>query len=509
MSDTTTTNTAGSGGPQAEPAGAAGNPAAAGAALAFLVLADLLAYGTGYGLNLVLLCLTLAGGVAALRSRAISAQRPPLAGLAALLLVLPLLEAASWQALTVAVLGLAEFVLAVSGNLPARLEAVWSALGRFFLAAPFRLLSDTGWMLAGVARRRLGHALLRQILIWIVPLACAGVFLILFVAANPLLESALDAVDPFAFLDSLDPVRPFWWLLVAAMAWPFLVPVLLPERAAAVPVAPTEPPLPGESLLFGRAAILRSLLLFNGLFAVQSLSDLLFLWIGQALPEGMSYASYAHRGAYPLVATALLAAVFVLAAMRPGGPGEASPLIRRLVYLWIGQNVLLVISSMRRLDVYVEIYSLTELRIAAGIWMGLVALGLVLILLRIALKRSNAWLVSANLLALAATLAACACVDFGAIISRFNVEHSRQWGGEGMALDPNYLRELGPSSIPAVDLFLSDPGRGEADLRQALQDLRGELVARHQQSCGDWRCWTFRDWRLAQYLSSASPVQAP
>jgi uncharacterized protein DUF4153 len=80
----------------------------------------------------------------------------------------------------------------------------------------------------------------------------------------------------------------------------------------------------------------------------------------------MTYAAYARRGAYPLIITALLAAGFVLAALRPGGAGERSPIIRKLVYLWVAQNVLLVISSILRLEVYVAAYSLTLLRAAAA-----------------------------------------------------------------------------------------------------------------------------------------------
>ena len=124
----------------------------------------------------------------------------------------------------------------------------------------------------------------------------------------------------------------------------------------------------------------RSLVLFNVMFALQSALDLTYLWGGASLPDGMTYAHYAHRGAYPLIATALLAASFVLIAMRPGGPAEQSRLIRPLVLLSIGQYVLLVVSSIFRLDLYVAAYSLTYLRLAAFIWMGLVAAGLVLML---------------------------------------------------------------------------------------------------------------------------------
>src|SRR5262249_3628146 len=139
---------------------------------------------------------------------------------------------------------------------------------------------------------------------------------------------------------------------------------------------PTAPP----GLLFSEGAILRSLLLFNALFAVQTALDLTYLWGGVALPHGMTYATYAHRGAYPLILTALLAAGFVLLTMRPGSDMERSPLFRPLVFLFVGQNVLLVISSIMRLDLYVQVYALSYWRVAAFIWMLLVAVGLVLII---------------------------------------------------------------------------------------------------------------------------------
>src|SRR6202012_4820594 len=108
----------------------------------------------------------------------------------------------------------------------------------------------------------------------------------------------------------------------------------------------------------------RSVFLFNLLFAVQTLLDAIYLWGDAKLPGGISYADYAHRGAYPLIVTALLAAGFVLAAMRSAGPASKSAIIRPLVYLWTGQNLLLVISSMLRLYRYIEIYMLTGWRVA-------------------------------------------------------------------------------------------------------------------------------------------------
>ncbi|APG08243.1 hypothetical protein BKD09_07880 [Bradyrhizobium japonicum] len=242
---------------------------------------------------------------------------------------------------------------------------------------------------------------------------------------------------------------------------------------------------------------------FVALFAAQSILDGIYLWGHVALPDNLTYAAYAHRGAYPLIATALLAAAFVLVAMRPGGAAEKSKVIRPLVYLWVGQNVLLVASSILRLDLYVDIYMLTYWRIAAFIWMGLVALGLVLIVTRIALNRSNQWLVGANLIALTIVLYGCSLVNFDAFIADYNVTHSREASGKGVQIDINYLLTLGPQALPAIDkAILLRPGAPES----CLVSRRDRLVEQQRQDLA-WRSWGFRSWRLQRRLDAQAKDQ--
>lgn len=256
--------------------------------------------------------------------------------------------------------------------------------------------------------------------------------------------------------------------------------------------------------LFGRRAILRSLVMFNGLFALQTAMDLLYLWGGAALPDGMTLASYAHRGAYPLIVTALLAAGFVLAAARPGGPAEKSPLIKTLILAWVGQNVLLVLSSILRLDLYVAVFSLTAWRVAAFLWMLLVAVGLVLILVKIARGKSNEWLIGANAAALAAMLYACCFLNFSYIIADYNLSHAREVSGEGVPLDVSYLCELGPQAVPAID---ARPELLRAN--DGLTRVRDTLARRASKEAPDWREWTFRTQRLDRYLSHAPMPSTP
>ena len=73
---------------------------------------------------------------------------------------------------------------------------------------------------------------------------------------------------------------------------------------------------------------------------------------------------------------------------------------------------------------YVESYDLTVLRIAALLWMVLVAAGLMLVLWRMLREKRGAWLINANLMTSGALLFAVCFVDLGAMAAEWNV---RAW----------------------------------------------------------------------------------
>jgi hypothetical protein len=339
---------------------------------------------------------------------------------------------------------------------------------------------------------------------WIVPLTVFAVFLTLFSSANPLIEHRLMQIDLRALFSLIDSWRLAFWLLVACLIWPLLHRRIKSRPTQeAVPALTTAAAASDLDYLLGPLAITRSLVLFNALFALQSALDLTYLWSGAALPDGMSYASYAHRGAYPLIATALLAAGFVLLAMRPGGPAESSRLIRPLVLVFIAQNILLVISSIFRLDLYIAVYSLTYLRLAAFIWMGLVTAGLALILIQILLRRSNAWLLTANAAALAVVLYGCCFINMPWLVAHYNVEHSREVSGEGQNLDLRYVRCLGPQSLPALERHREKFPESWVPPCQCPNNFREAFTVSK-----NWRDWSFRAWRLKQYFAN-NPVNTP
>ncbi|WP_315836128.1 DUF4173 domain-containing protein [Bradyrhizobium prioriisuperbiae] len=468
-----------------------GRPTKLAVALGVVTLADWLFYDRAIGLSLALFLLALVGAALMANRMLVDWHR---AGIIAALLtaaLLPLVEDLNAISAIFGILGVALVVSALTNPFAGTLAGWLTSLRPLLLTGPFRLIPD-------LLRMRPRSLQMRLLTVWVVPILLSCLFLGLFVAANPLIEYWISIINLSSTTSYISGPRLLFWFAVASIVWPLIATRWRRTRSRERrPDVSTIAPGAGFGRdLFGPAAILRSLVLFNLLFAVQTLSDLTYLWGGAALPDGMTYATYAHNGAYPLIVTALLAAAFILAATS-NEEAQRSPLIRALVFVWTGQNVLLVISSMLRLDLYVEIYALTYWRVAAFIWMGLVAIGLVLIVARMAFDQSNRWLILANLSALALVMYICAFVNFPAVIANYNVAHSQEVSGKGVVLDFDYLMALGPQALPALDTFNQRgvPGPGVFGA-----DQRAKLAAQLGVELRSWRAWSFRKWRLQRYL---------
>jgi hypothetical protein len=182
--------------------------------------------------------------------------------------------------------------------------------------------------------------------------------------------------------------------------------------------------------------------------------------------------------------------------MRPNGPARHSRLIRPLVLLWTAQNLLLVISSMLRLELYVAAYSLTYLRLAAFIWMLLVAAGLIAMLLQMLLHKPNSWLVATNVATLAVVLYGCCFINAPQLVASYNLAHSREVSGAGPALDVNYIRSLGPQALPVIEVYLS-----KVEPLRAIAESERDCYWQRSAVQKNWRAWNWRTWRLGQYLA--------
>jgi len=328
-----------------------------------------------------------------------------------------------------------------------------------------------------------------------IPLIGAIIFIALFASANPIIERFLPDLSFFSIDGDLF-LHGLFCLVVFAGVWPSMRPV---RAAIGMKFLPAKHKMnfPGVTV----ASITMSLLLFNVIFAVQNALDVVFLWSGAALPQGVTLADYAHRGAYPLIVTALLAGAFVLITAQPESEIGRRPLIRRLVVIWIVQNLVLVASSMIRTIDYIDAYMLTVLRIAALLWMVLVAAGLVLICWRMVMRHSLGWLINRTALAAAAVLGMACIVDLGTVAAEWNIRHAHETGGNGLVLDLGYMRSLGPSAM--VPLAKLEKLPLNSDFLDRVAFVRSRIVLHEEMQQQRSYGWT---WRNARRLDAAKSI---
>ena len=448
--------------------------------LILIALADVSFWGQTPGLSVAVFCLGLSAAMVAFKPVRATPREWAYAMGFALICNLPVIEQAQPVSLAFSLGG----IVVLLGWVAQGRVMQWSSTARVFARA-----SGTG--LALLPRRINGkvrachtrsdwQAFARA---YALPAGLALVFVALFAMANPLAGRALSGmaeVGPLR-LDAI--LRMLFWGGLACVLWPYL-------NTHALRRDPSAFTLPDRDLSAGylnRASLRLSLVLFNAIFAVQTISDLSILTGGVSLPEGMSYAEYAHRGAYPLMVTALLAGLFAALTHRLVAEDER---LRWLVYGWLGQTLVLVCTAAIRLDLYVGAYGLTHLRIAAFIWMGLIALGLVLVLFQVAQSRPLGWLIRWNAAAAVATLYLCCFVNFTHIIADHNLSADLPDG----RLDMHYLCGLGEQVIPAMWDYgpVNDEVTCGTDGRPAVTF----------QPIESWQEWGFRRWRLDAYLTA-------
>ncbi|MGW2179264.1 DUF4153 domain-containing protein [Streptomyces sp. NPDC001732] len=465
-----------------------------GATLCSVVVTALLSallLGDGLGTNLLIVAVPASLG-AFFAARAAGRRLRPwtacwaVGGLA--LLVVPALRDAGWPVFLAVVSAIALGSLALHGS------RSWLGVFLGSLGLLSSIADGLAWGGRGVrarledSRGRLG-----------VVLRSAGVAVVLLVVFGALFASA-DA----AFADVLGGLMPD--VSVGGSPWRVLLFVtgLIGALAAAYTAAA---PVRWDGITVrrgkarGRLEWALPLVVLNLLFAVFIAIQLTVLLGGydKVMAEtNLSYAQYARQGFWQLLWATLLTLLVIALALRwaPRGREGDRTLVRSVLGVLCLLTLTVVASALRRMDLYVEAYGLTRLRISVAaieLWLGVV---IVLIL--------AAGVFGARMLPRAvAVSAAVAVLTFGLIspdglIAEQNVQRYR----DDRSIDIAYLRGLSADAVPALDA-LPEPLRSCA-LMDIDRSLRSDDAAWYATDWGEARA---RD-ILRKKPVSDNPVQS-
>ena len=414
------------------------------------VLGDALFYGAAAGLNVLLWTAALVGIYAlAWRGRE---QRPAAHQLVLFAAALVFAAMVAWRGSpTLQTLNLMAVFgcLTLAAALPARatlrrvslldLAVTGIGAGVAFAASVPRVAIDGTWSRRVGIKSRENTLVVSRVLLLMAPLL-AG-FGGLFVAADAVFESRVEgvlSVDVFPFWE-----HAFWFL---GTGW-FACGLLWLGLVVAVP-GEVEAELPQDKRLKAveTGVVLGSLV---ALFAAFVLVQVRYLFGGESLVEetiGLTYAQYARRGFFELVAASALLLPVLLAF---DWARRRDKVAARVYKVLAGAVVLLLfvvmVSALQRMRVYMDAFGLTALRLYAVAI--LLSLGGVFawFLWTVLRERRNEFALGAGVAAVVALLALnVASPD--ALIARTNTSRL----ADGRSFDAYHASQLGPEAAPVL-----------------------------------------------------------
>ncbi|MCX4670504.1 DUF4173 domain-containing protein [Streptomyces sp. NBC_01381] len=460
-----------------------------GAALATGLLSMLL-LGDGLALNLLIIAVPAALGAYFAGRRADRGPRPwtlawAIGGLA--LLVVPALRDAGWPSFLAIVSAVALGSLALHGC------RTWIGV----LLAPLGIfdgvLTGVRWGWRGLRERSGGSRsgpVLRAVAVTAVLLLVFGA---LFAGADAAFAGLLGDLIPDASLSGGP-----WRVLLLVLG---VVGALAVAHTAAAPVR-WDRLVVGPGRARSRVEWALPLIVLNLLFAVFNVVQLAVLFGGyDAVLEktDLSYSQYARQGFWQLLIATLLTLAVIVVALRwapRDGAGDRS-LVRAVLGTLCALTLVVVASAVRRMDMYVDAYGLTRLRVSVvgmELW-----LGLVIVLIMAAGVWGTRWLPRAVAASAAAGVLAFGLLSPDGLIAERNVQRYQETG----KFDLEYARGLSADAAPAVD-ELPEPMRSCA-LEGIADGLGAERSPWYATSLGESRARQIlddgplkADWRVCE-----------
>ncbi|MER6195021.1 DUF4153 domain-containing protein [Streptomyces cyaneofuscatus] len=449
-------------------------PAVLWAALATAVLSAFL-LGDGLGVNLLIVAVP-AALAAAFAARAAGRRLRPwtatwaVGGLA--LLAVPALRDAGWPTFLAVVSAFALGSLALHGS------RSWLGVLIGSVGTLDSVPAGIRWGWRGVRERaddsrgRWGTAVRTTA----VAVGLLVVFGTLFASADAAFADLLGRLTPdVSIVDG--PLRTFLFLVG-------LVGALAAARTAAAPVR-------WDGLTVkagkprGRAEWALPLIVLDLLFAAFITLQLVVLLGGYDKVRektGLDHAEYARQGFWQLLWATLLTLVVIALALRwaPRGGSRDRTLVRAVLGTLCVLTLVVVASALRRMDLYVEEYGLTRLRISVAameLW-----LGVVFVLILAAGVFGARFLPRAIAVSAAAAVLAFGVISPDAVVAEQNVQRFQD---DRTSIDLDYLKDLSADAVPALDK-LPEPQRSCA-LRVIQGELRGSDSPWYATSWGEAR----------------------
>ncbi|MBA2612428.1 MAG: DUF4173 domain-containing protein [Bacteroidetes bacterium] len=296
-------------------------------------------------------------------------------------------------------------------------------------------------------------SILSIFLTFVVPVIIAFIFLIIYKSANPLFANYTEKIN----LDFIS----LEWVLFTFVGFLIVYGVFYHKRIE--PIDQWENKLP---LILSKSENSKNLnkwdekkavtvlfVLLNVMLIFINVLDVNYLYLGDGMPKGITHKEFVHNGVGMLILSILLAITTILYFFRGNlNFDKNNKLVRILVYVWIGQNLIMVVSTGLRNHMYVDEALFTYKRIGVYYWLLLASIGLITTFIKIYKTRSAWYLFKSNSLFAYIILVLSAAIDWDKYISDQNLSRIKYIA----SLDKKYLISLSETNLAQLYTIKND-----------------------------------------------------
>jgi len=184
----------------------------------------------------------------------------------------------------------------------------------------------------------------------------------------------------------------------------------------------------------------------NLMLLANNVIDIDWIWMGFEVEPNMNLKNFVHEGTYLLVLSIMLSMGIMLYFFRKNQHFyREQGLLHILSYLWVAQNVILVISVALRNYHYIAYHGLAYKRIGVFFFLLATILGLLTLFAKIRNQKSAFYLFRINGWAVYGTILLLACFNWDMLIARYNL--TQDYPGQ---LDTEFLLSLSDKTIPVL-----------------------------------------------------------
>jgi hypothetical protein len=189
------------------------------------------------------------------------------------------------------------------------------------------------------------------------------------------------------------------------------------------------------------------LLILNCMLIVFNYTDITTVWFSYNW-DGGYLKEFVHLGTYLLIVSLILSIAIVLYYFRGNlNFYRKNNTLKILTYIWLAQNIILIISLVIRNNIYIHHFALAYKRIGVYVFLIAALFGIYSIIIKVKNKKSYYYVIKNNTIVIYTLFIFLTCVNWDVFIAKHNVSSYKE-----SFIEMEYLLDLSDKALPYINI---------------------------------------------------------